>query len=69
MNLKSLLEQAEAYENSLPDFPGGFEAKGEALAAYFDSTILKTEATLDQVKMLCDDARQYHFAAICVNPI
>jgi deoxyribose-phosphate aldolase len=69
MNLKSLLEQAEAYEHSLPEFPGGFEVEGKALAAYFDSTILKTEATLEQVKALCDDARQYNFAAVCVNPI
>jgi len=69
MNLKSLLEQAEAYEQTLPDFPGGLDVEGQALAAYFDSTILKPEATVDQVKLLCDDARQYHFAAVCVNPI
>jgi deoxyribose-phosphate aldolase len=69
MDLKSLLEQAEAYEHSLPEFPGGLEVEGKALAAYFDSTILKTEATLEQVKALCDDARQYNFMAVCINPI
>ena len=69
MNLKLLLEQAYAYENSLPAFPGGLDVEGLALAAYLDSTILKSEATLDQVKVLCDDARQYHFAAVCINPI
>jgi deoxyribose-phosphate aldolase len=69
MNLKLLLEQADAYEQSLPAFPGGLDVEGKALAGYFDSTILKPEATLEQVKALCDDARQYKFAAVCINPI
>ena len=69
MNLKSLLEQADAYEQSLPAFPGGLDVEGKALAAYFDSTILKPEATIEQVKSLCDDAREYKFAAVCINPI
>ena len=69
MNLKSLLEEADAYEQSLPPFPGGVVVEGQALAAYLDSTLLKTEATLDQVKILCDDAQKYNFAAVCVNPI
>lgn len=32
-----------------------------------DHTILKPEATREQVKKLCEEARQYHFASVCVN--
>ncbi|MCR4417298.1 MAG: deoxyribose-phosphate aldolase [Ignavibacteria bacterium] len=33
-----------------------------------DHTLLKPEATLDDIKKLCDEARQFHFASVCVNP-
>jgi len=69
MNIKSILQQAEAYEHDLPEFPGGIEVEGKAIAGYLDSTILKTEATLDQIFSLCEDAKKYNFAAVCVNPI
>ena len=69
MNLKSLLQQAEDYEHSLPEFPGGLDVEGKALAGYFDSTILTTEATIDKVYSLCEDARKYNVAAVCINPI
>ncbi|HWS30531.1 MAG TPA: deoxyribose-phosphate aldolase [Clostridia bacterium] len=32
-----------------------------------DHTLLKPEATREQVKKLCEEARQYHFASVCVN--
>ena len=35
---------------------------------YFDSTLLKPEATADQIRALCREAKEYHFAAVCVNP-
>jgi deoxyribose-phosphate aldolase len=38
------------------------------VAAWIDHTLLKPEATADQVKQLCQEARQYHFASVCVNP-
>ena len=37
-------------------------------ASYIDHTLLKAEATRDQVTQLCSEARQYHFASVCVNP-
>ncbi len=40
----------------------------EQLAAYIDHTILKPEATLDQVEKLCAEAREYRFKTVCVNP-
>lgn len=40
----------------------------EKLAAMIDHTLLKPDATPDQVRRLCDEARQYGFAAVCLNP-
>ncbi len=34
---------------------------------YFDHTILKPDATLDQIKVLCQEAIEYGFYAVCVN--
>ena len=39
------------------------------LNRYFDHTLLKEEATSDQVLKLCDEALEYHFASVCVNPV
>ena len=38
------------------------------LAASIDSTNLKATATKEDIAILCRDARQYQFAAVCVNP-
>lgn len=34
---------------------------------YIDHTLLKPEATEEQVKKLCEEAREYNFASVCVN--
>lgn len=39
----------------------------ERLASYIDHTLLKPEATYDQIAQLCSEARQYRFASVCVN--
>ena len=39
------------------------------LAKYIDHTILKPEATVEQIRVLCQEAAEHHFAAVCVNPI
>jgi len=41
---------------------------GASLAAMIDHTLLKPEATEAQIIQLCDEARQYGFASVCVNP-
>ena len=38
------------------------------LAKYIDHTLLKPEATQDQIEKLCAEAVQYGFASVCVNP-
>lgn len=39
------------------------------LAKYIDHTILKADATSDQVKVICDEAREYGFMSVCVNSV
>lgn len=38
------------------------------LAKLIDHTILKPEATSNEIERFCLEARQYEFAALCVNP-
>lgn len=38
------------------------------LAGMIDHTLLRPDATPDEVKQLCKEALQYHFAAVCINP-
>ena len=37
------------------------------LSKYIDHTLLKPDATLDAIKKLCDEAKEYNFKAVCVN--
>ncbi|MBN2091976.1 deoxyribose-phosphate aldolase [candidate division KSB1 bacterium] len=36
---------------------------------FIDHTLLKPEATPEQVLRLCEEAHQYNFAAVCINPV
>ena len=38
------------------------------LASMIDHTLLKPDATADQVAQLCFEARKHSFASVCVNP-
>ena len=38
------------------------------IARFIDHTLLKPDATQAQIAQLCHEARQYGFAAVCVNP-
>jgi deoxyribose-phosphate aldolase len=40
----------------------------QRLAAMIDHTLLKPEASSAGIKKLCDEAREYGFASVCVNP-
>ena len=39
----------------------------EDLARYVDHTLLKPEATPDQIRQLCQEADSYRFCTVCVN--
>jgi deoxyribose-phosphate aldolase len=38
------------------------------IARLIDHTLLKPEASQEEVRKVCEEALQYHFAAVCVNP-
>lgn len=40
----------------------------QSLATMIDHTLLKPEATPDQIAQLCYEARKYQFASVCINP-
>ncbi|MEE4273459.1 MAG: deoxyribose-phosphate aldolase [Thermoanaerobaculales bacterium] len=50
------------YSGNGADVPAGLER-------YIDHTVLKPDVPPDQIDRLCDEAMQYHFAAVCINPV
>ena len=38
------------------------------IAQMIDHTLLKPDATMEQIKTLCEEAHQYGFKTVCVNP-
>ncbi|MFI5197175.1 MAG: deoxyribose-phosphate aldolase [Thermoanaerobaculia bacterium] len=48
--------------------PGGGEVPKD-LAGYIDHTLLRADATYAEIDKLCDEAAQFGFASVCVNPI
>jgi deoxyribose-phosphate aldolase len=54
---------AERLSSTLGVIPGNLD-----LAGMIDHTLLKPDATQDQVAQLCYEARKYGFASVCVNP-
>jgi len=49
---------------------GSAEGTGQPagdIAQLIDHTLLKADATSEDVRKLCDEARRYHFASVCVN--
>lgn len=43
-------------------------AQVHPLGKYIDHTLLKPDATVDQIDQLCKEASDYEFASVCVNP-
>ncbi len=37
------------------------------LAPFIDHTLLKQDATSEQIKQLCEEAREYNFHSVCIN--
>jgi deoxyribose-phosphate aldolase len=69
MELPQLVSLAQEYEHELPLPPAPLEfPQGIAIAGWIDHTLLKPEATAAQVRVLCQEAMQHHFATVCINP-
>jgi deoxyribose-phosphate aldolase len=50
-------------------FASGALANWQTLAAVIDHTLLKPDATREQIENLCDEAIRYRFACAMVNPV
>jgi deoxyribose-phosphate aldolase len=69
-SLQEILGLVDSYERELPVQPVPLTPPvGSEIAGWIDHTLLKPEATSGQVKKLCEEACQYHFASVCVNPV
>ncbi len=75
MSWKDLVTEANVKER-LNDFYE-FEKKkklselklsSQDLAGMIDHTLLKPDATISEINQLCEEAIQYNFASVCVNP-
>jgi deoxyribose-phosphate aldolase len=67
-------ESPEAVRNVVANGADRVSFHGEAadvpmdLAKYIDHTLLKPEASAADIDKLCDEAREYSFASVCINP-
>lgn len=69
-SLVDLRSKVEAFLRELPPLPDLPPLpQGAALAGWIDHTLLKPEATTEQIRRLCAEARAYRFATVCVNPV
>lgn len=46
----------------------GQTASARDWASLIDHTLLKPDATEDDIRRLCEEAARFHFASVCVNP-
>jgi deoxyribose-phosphate aldolase len=46
----------------------GLGTAGERVASMIDHTLLKPNATRQEIEKLCEEARRYRFASVCINP-
>jgi len=45
------------------------EEKPDSIASIIDHTLLKPDATSQQIDQLCQESLEHHFASVCINPI
>jgi len=70
LELPQILLLARDYEHELPPPPTPLIVpQGKEIGGWIDHTLLKPEATAAQVRTLCQEAMQYHFASVCINPV
>jgi deoxyribose-phosphate aldolase len=70
MELSQLISLANDYEQHLPPAPAQLSLPvGKEIAGWIDHTLLKAEATAAQIRVLCQEAIDHHFATVCINPV
>ena len=69
-SLPEILERANLYIEELPPVSKKLILPiGSEVAGWIDHTLLKPDATADQILELCQEALEYQFASVCVNPV
>jgi len=75
MSWKDLIAEANV-EKILNDFSeiekekklSELKLSSQDLAGMIDHTLLKPDATISEINQLCEEAIQYNFASVCINP-
>lgn len=62
--VKNIIQFGATRISTNPGIQGHFDEK---LASMIDHTLLKPEVTRDDLLKVCDEAKKYHFATVCVN--
>jgi deoxyribose-phosphate aldolase len=63
--ITSKIVQEIMNKDNVSDPAAGYDA---TYAQYMDHTVLKPDTVQSTVKRFCDEAREYGFASVCVNP-
>jgi deoxyribose-phosphate aldolase len=64
---KEVMARLQARQEGEPPKPAGPTLAPADVARYIDHTLLKPEATKEQIETLCQEAVQYGFYSVCVN--
>jgi deoxyribose-phosphate aldolase len=67
--INEIIENAKAFEHELPEKKRFSIPSKDEIAGWIDHTLLKPQATVDQISKLCQEAREYKFASVCLNPV
>ena len=65
-NVKKILNDFSEFEKTKKTFET--KLSSQDLASMIDHTLLKPDATISEIKQLCEEAIQNNFASVCVNP-
>ncbi len=65
-NVKKILNEFLEFEKSKK--ASDLKLSANELAGMIDHTLLKPDATLSEIKQLCEEAIQNNFASVCINP-
>jgi len=63
-SVKTIIEAGATRIGAKP----GIERVDSQIARMIDHTLLKPDATQEQIGKLCEEAKKFHFATVCVNP-
>lgn len=68
-NINKIVDQARQFLNETPQNKQYPIPSKDEIAGWIDHTLLKPQATTEQISKLCQEAKAYHFASVCLNPV